>query len=583
MNFLIKIYSQKPVCTSVVLIVLLIFCAYAPSLANSFIWDDLLVVVHCDFIKSLQNLPLVFTQQYLTDPATMTDMAKGGYGSGEISYRPVVTISYFIDYFFWKLNPFGYHLTNLILHALNGIIFYFLARFILKSSPWALAASLIFALHPAQSEAVNNISFREDLLVFLFYLASFICFIELKKKDGRNRLFLILVSQIFFMLALFSKEMAVTLPIVIVFYDYCFESKENFWQRFRNIYAAYFITAAFYLWVWKFLMPSAMEPFTFEGQSAYSNFLTMAKVFGLYVYWLFFPAHIHPTVPDWSLAEFSIFSFEVAASILLILLSLYYSGKAKKSSAVICFAAGWFFIALLPVANIIPIQNIIASRYLYIPSAGFSLFLAVYLMKTEQVSFKRIRKEFTQKAARFAIAGLLLIYGLSSFAKSFVWKNGDTFFTELALYYPHKDWIFWGLGKSFSQRGLLDEAVTAHRIASRLNPKDERNYDALGQIYLERGLLDQAIDAFRRTVQLNPHNQAAYMNLCAGLGERREWQESIDCFYNLLAYHPGSAGAYYNLGVVYSRSGEQKKAKEVWGKALSLDSKFKEAIEQQEP
>ena len=582
MNFFIKVFKERPLLVSIALIVFVVFCVYASSLANSFIWDDLLVVVHCDFIKSFRNLPLVFTPQYLTDPATLGDLAKGGYGSGEISYRPVVTISYFVDYFLWKLNPFGYHLTNLILHILNTIVFYFFIRLFIKNFSWAFVAALIFALHPVQSEAVNNISFREDLLAFLFYVLSFICFMRLKRKEGNKRPSLLLMSQVFFLLALFSKEMAITLPAMLIFYDYCFERKESFWQRLRNIYFAYFITAAFYLWVWKFLMSSSMEPFIFEGQSAYSNFLTMAKIFGFYIYWLFFPVHIHPTVPDWSLAEFSILSFNVVASITVISLSLYYAYKIKKSSPLISFAIGWFFITLLPVANIFPIQNIIASRYLYLPSAGFSLFAVLCLMKIEESPVAFMRRNFLQKVICFGVAGLLFIYALSSFLKSSVWKNGETFFAELSSYYPNKDWIFWGLAESLSRRGFLDEAITGYKVAVVLNPKDARSYNALGQIYLKKRLLNQAIDAFSRAVQLDPHNTSGYLNLCSGFGERREWQKSIDCFDKFLSRYPDHAEACYNLGVVYWRADKRQEAKEVWGKAISLNSDFKEAIDREQ-
>ena len=123
---------------AIILIVLITALAYANSLKNSFVWDDIWTVVNNDSIKSWNNFPALFSKSYLTS-------------FGEISYRPVCTFSYFIDYFIWKLNPFGYHLTNLLLHILNAILLYFLINLIIADKNLSLLASLLFALHPVNS------------------------------------------------------------------------------------------------------------------------------------------------------------------------------------------------------------------------------------------------------------------------------------------------------------------------------------------------------------------------------------------------------------------------------------------------
>ena len=111
---------------AVFLLIVITFVVYFGSLKNGFVWDDFLVVVKNGFIKSFKNLSRIFDKSYLTPPSQIRYLEVINIGSGESSYRPVVTLTYFIDYFLYKLNPWGYHLTNLLLHILNVLLLYFL-------------------------------------------------------------------------------------------------------------------------------------------------------------------------------------------------------------------------------------------------------------------------------------------------------------------------------------------------------------------------------------------------------------------------------------------------------------------------
>lgn len=161
-----KIFAKISSPKAIILIVILTSLVYANSLKNSFVRDDHIVIVNNDFVKSWKNFPLIFTGDYLTPISEIKHLGTRDIGSGETTYRPVVTISYFIDYSLWKLNPFGYHLTNLLLHIFNAILLYVFINLIAKNKKVALLTSLLFTLHPANSEAVNGIAFREDLLAW---------------------------------------------------------------------------------------------------------------------------------------------------------------------------------------------------------------------------------------------------------------------------------------------------------------------------------------------------------------------------------------------------------------------------------
>ncbi len=164
--------------------------AYSASLKNLFVWDDAAVVTDNDFVHSFKNLPLIFKHSYLTSVKDLDFLGMTFIGSGETSYRPVVTLSYFIDYFLWKLNPLGYHLTSLFFHVLNVILFYGCMSLLTKRFSMAVYCALLFALHPVNMEAVSVISFREDLLAAFFFILSVIVHIQSNYCEGQKKFFL---------------------------------------------------------------------------------------------------------------------------------------------------------------------------------------------------------------------------------------------------------------------------------------------------------------------------------------------------------------------------------------------------------
>ena len=193
---------------NVLLITMLSTGIYANTLSNGFVYDDITVLGR---VKSGEDIYKLFTREYFRI-------------SGEASYRPIVTITYFIDYKLFEFSTWGYHLTNIILHALNGILFYiFLYRastiyglFSENSFP-ILVTCLLFTAHPVLTEAVNVISYREDLLVFFFLFLSFNFYLLLHVTDSFLKKFaLYILSSICYILALFSKEMAATFPLLLL-------------------------------------------------------------------------------------------------------------------------------------------------------------------------------------------------------------------------------------------------------------------------------------------------------------------------------------------------------------------------------
>src|SRR3989338_6086886 len=250
-----EIIGEKPSTTknlhilSVLLILVISIAIYSNTLKNGFVYDDRFTIVDNIFIKDWKNLPELFSKTYFSR-------------SGEETYRPIVTLTYFLDYSLWGLKPFGYHLTNLFLHSANVVLVYLFALSLFPLNKggqgvvrWiAFLTALLFSIHPVQAEAVNAISFREDLLVVLFLLPALLLFLKVSDPSSMDKIrwwtFYIL-SLLLYLLALFSKEMAVILPLLLIGYHLCFgyKGEEQKWNTFIYYLSGYVAVTLIYLFL----------------------------------------------------------------------------------------------------------------------------------------------------------------------------------------------------------------------------------------------------------------------------------------------------------------------------------------------
>ena len=134
------------------ILLILTIGVYSNTLKNGFVFDDYFIIIDNIFIKDWKNLSGLLSKDYFSR-------------SGEATYRPVVTLSYFVDYSLWGLKPYGYHLTNVLIHSVNAVLVFLFVLLLIKGRRAAFLAALLFAVHPVLTEAVNAISLREDLLI----------------------------------------------------------------------------------------------------------------------------------------------------------------------------------------------------------------------------------------------------------------------------------------------------------------------------------------------------------------------------------------------------------------------------------
>ena len=213
----------------ILLISALAVITFLNSLENAFVYDDVFTITNNYFIRDWGNFPALFTNDYFNN-------------SGEVTYRPVVTLSYFIDYSIWRLNPLGFHLANILLHTISTVLVYTLLSGIIKNSAVPFLTGILFAAHPILTEAINGISYREDLLAAVFFLSSILLFIQsaFRNPQSKIRNYLYPLSLFSYLLALCSKEMAITLPLFIFLYDIILTKNTNLRYKLIHYYLVLF-------------------------------------------------------------------------------------------------------------------------------------------------------------------------------------------------------------------------------------------------------------------------------------------------------------------------------------------------------
>jgi hypothetical protein len=213
------------------------FLLYANTLVNSFAYDDYGVIIENSFINNwTRDAGFFFNKSYFLR-------------SGEASYRPVATLTYFVNFLIWKTNPLGYHLSNLFFHIISVTILFLLLNKIITNRHTSLIAALLFASHPILTEAVNCITFNEDILTTIFFTLSLFLYIKHKELKNPRFLFFSLLS---FGLSLLSKEMAITLPLILVIYDLIFKPEKG--RNKNNIHTMDIIKTNFSKYFWYFLL-----------------------------------------------------------------------------------------------------------------------------------------------------------------------------------------------------------------------------------------------------------------------------------------------------------------------------------------
>lgn len=512
------------------LLAALAIIAYLNTLNNAFVLDDENLIIQSDFIKDWRNFFVIFTTGYLKQSAHYADLS-----------RPVMTWSLMGDYAIWGLTSFGFHLTNTLLHASNTALVYIFGTLLFKDRMVPLTAAMLFGLHPIQSEAVNCITFREDLLVTLFYLLTIITFLwsDITRKKG-----IYSVSLFLFAFALLSKEMAITLPVVLALLHYTISTGIDLKTLIYNkrwYYAALSILIALYLIGLAGLLRYTDIPrIEYSGEIWYNTFTTAGQIMINYIRLLFFPIGLSI---DHNPVVVSIFDIKGLIGIgLITILSAFSIYLILKHRSLQSFFTLWFFITLLPIAASYYLQPS-AERFLYLPSIGW-----VFLLSSA-LTFLYRRLETFKKSKLVYMATLILLlafYTTGTTNRNMTWKDGYTLWGDAVKKAPDSQRARFNLGREYYMKGLYDKAILENRKA----------------LTVGKG----------RMIIIEPSKP--WIGIGMAYREMKEHYMSVAAFEEALKVAPLDATVHYNLGISYRYIGMNREAIEGFRRAISLQSDF---------
>jgi tetratricopeptide (TPR) repeat protein len=496
----------------------------------------------------------------------------------EVSYRPIATLSYFLIYALFNLNPLAFHLTSLLLHILNVIGVYVLVNFIERNKKTSLIAALVFACHPVLTETVNCISYNEDLLATFFYLLALVLYIKAAAKENRSGLPIYFFALVSFFVALLSKEMAITLPVIIFLYDLTqketTEIKGFIKQAVATVgkqkfyYIGFVLVALCYLVLRFKILVNPAGSFSHSRAGLFERILFLPDHFFDYIKLVLFPLNLNAeysfAYPDRFLEFSNLFSVIV---IIAITVGSFFIYKYSKG---IFFGIWCFIITLLPVLNLIEIHNPIAERYLYLPLVGFCMVISILINKIPDRSDLAQSKNIARLKYSILI-GLLIFYSLVTVARNPVWKDNFSVWANTVEKSPDNPIVHGGLGLAYQDRGFLDEAIRAFTKAIELGPNMAKNHYNIGRAYEEKGLFENAIDAYKKAVELNSDYTDAYFNLANLYMRLQLRKDAIDAYRRVIELDPADLEAYNNLGVAHAMQGEIGRAVGLWEKVLEMD------------
>jgi len=344
------------------------FAVFIPSLGSDFVWDDVSYIQ-----KNANNLNFSKIGPELISPQLKEGKTAGKY------FRPLYQATLILDNEIWKTSPFGFHLTNIILHSISTVLLYFLVLVLLRNfnirgrEAIALIASVLFALYPLHVESVSFISARGDILAAIFFFLSLIFYIFSYK-----RLFYLILAAFCFFLSFLSKEVAIALPIVIFSYDLISRRLRSRGNLVK--YAALGLIALLYFLIRSRSYLSFSRIIERSNSEISEGFFHVVDLFLntylFYIVKMVFPYNLKPFidhVPQWGILGLLISIILVAALCIAVFVSV------KKRENLTAFMILWILATLLPAAAIaiLPIAlSSHAERFIYIPSVGICILFA---------------------------------------------------------------------------------------------------------------------------------------------------------------------------------------------------------------
>jgi hypothetical protein len=448
---------------------------YSPTLRDAFLplgFDDSLITEN-PAIRGLggENLRAIAT------------------GFTAVNYVPLAMLSLAADYHLWGLDPFGYHLTNVLLHAGVACLFFVFAAALLETTGAAILAALIFALHPLQMEAVSVAFQRKTLLASLFFFLTLILY---QRWRGTGRAGWYAGSLFAFVAAGLAKPIVVTLPALLLLYDEVFVGGRRRWAD-KLPFVALAVPVAGAAMAAHASVGAIQAP---HGGSLWTHVLMVSRATLEEVVALFLPVNLSPLYYYPRSMVYDPLNF--LALILILSLGAWVIVRRRRDPWSF-FCLGWFAFTLAPDSNVLPLAQLRADRFLYLPMAGFALWVACLWERAV------VRNDAPRRLALHGLGiAAVAVLGFASLTSASVWRDDVTAWTRVVERHPWCGIARHALGVAYLDAGAPGEARREWLEAARLDSRLPAPHLFLARLYAEEGRGDLAELEARQFIALAP-------------------------------------------------------------------------------
>jgi tetratricopeptide (TPR) repeat protein len=532
------------------LLVAAVFFAYQPVWHAGFIWDDDGHVTKPE-LRSLDGLARIWTQLGATQ-----------------QYYPLVHSVFWVEHKVWGDSTLGYHLANILLHALSALL---LARILRQLKiPGAWLAAAIFALHPVQVESVAWISELKNTLSGVCYLGAALAYLGFdRNRNGGNYA----LALGLFVLGLLSKTVIATLPaaLLVVFW---WQRGKLSWKQDVRWLVPFFIAGigAGLLTAWverKFIGAEGSE-FNF---SHIERCLIAGRAIWFYLGKLFWPEDLVFIYPRWKVSQAAMWQYLYPGAALLLLGGLWWVRRRWRwPLAGLLFFAGTLFPAL-GFFNVYPfIYSLVADHFQYLAGIG-PIALVAACISTRFNSFSKWRSFLG-----LALCGTLLaVLCVLTRQQSRMYADPETLWHDTLAKNPDAWMAHNNLGHDLLQKGQLNEAIIQFQKVLEIKPEYAAAHNNLGLVYFRKGQVDEAMEHYQKALKIRPQYVEAHDNFGTALLQKGRVDEAVEQYQKALEIQSNYVLAHYNLGVALAQKGLLDEAIDQFRKTLEIQSNYLEA------
>jgi protein O-mannosyl-transferase len=568
------------------LIILVIIGAvsYVNALPNSFHYDDFPTIVQNGAIRKLARIP-----SYFFDTSTWTV-------SRLRDWRPVVLTTFALNYAMAGTNPIIFRLTNLIFHIGSAFFLYLILKNILGRPSMAtaiaslrsrvglaLAAALLFLVHPADSEVVNYIFARSTLLATFFLVAGFYCYLRGPHGETRPRFLAWEVAGLVcYALGLVSKATAITLPLLLLVFEWVFlnPGKRGPWRLLRaepkrlQKYIPLLLVACAYVAIRQIVAPRALAHMATHQGLVYIYFLTQIRAWVYYLELWVWPALMLSDYSGFGWSQ-SFWEYRVLVSFGIVTAVLGIAFVLWKKQPVISFFIFWYFITLLPEASIVPLSDAVNAYRFYPSNVGTSIATVTAAANVVPWLWHRMWSRINMKFERsFRAASFIMVLGalmVLTWQRNEVFRDEGTYWSDILRKDPGNVRAMLGLGSFLLEEKTYAQAQQLFERAVRMSPKNSLAYLFRGYL---NALLDKNIEAladYNQAAQLDPQEPSTYVLRGEAYENLKNHLKAIADFNEVLRLRPQYIDAYVAKARTLQAMGDDRQAYNVCATGMAVD------------